>query len=79
MSRTGNCHDNTAMESFWATRKSELTEARIFDSRAQARTEVFAYLEVCRNRSRFHRALGDISPVDYENHQAKMLTTPHSA
>lgn len=66
MSRAGNCYDNAAMESFWATLKTELIDGRLFDSRAQARREIFCFIEIFYNRKRLHGALGYQSPVEYE-------------
>ncbi|MFJ8197144.1 integrase core domain-containing protein [Streptomyces sp. NPDC096152] len=39
--RTGQCWDNALAESFFATRKNELTDARPWPSRAAARTAIF--------------------------------------
>jgi transposase InsO family protein len=67
MSRRGNCYDNAAMESFWATLKLELVYRRCFETRAEARTQVFDYIETFYNRQRTHSALNYLSPVDFEN------------
>lgn len=67
MSRRGNCYDNAAMESFWSTLKLELVYRRCFENRAQARTQIFDYIESFYNRQRTHSALGYRSPVDFEN------------
>ena len=66
MSRKGNCYDNAFMESFWSTLKLELVYRGCFQSRAQARTQIFDYIEVFYNRQRSHSALGFHSPVDFE-------------
>jgi transposase InsO family protein len=66
MSRRGNCYDNATMESFWATLKLELVYRRSFDTRAQARTQIFDYIETFYNRQRAHSALDYHSPVDFE-------------
>jgi transposase InsO family protein len=66
MSRKGNCYDNAAMESFWSTLKLELVYRRNFQTRAQARTEIFDYIETFYNRQRSHSALNYLSPVDFE-------------
>lgn len=65
MSRKGNCWDNAAMESFFATLKAELSVS-IFDSHAAARSAVFDYIERFYNRVRLHSTLGYRSPVAYE-------------
>ena len=67
MSRAGNCYDNAKMESFWATLKSELIQDRVFDSRTEAKSEIFWYIEVFYNRPRLHGAVGYQSPVNFEN------------
>jgi putative transposase len=66
MSRKGNCYDNAFMESFWSTLKLELVYRGRFQSRAQARTQIFDYIEVFYNRQRSHSALDFHSPVDFE-------------
>lgn len=66
MSRKANCYDNAAMESFWSTLKLELVYRRDFVSHAQARTEIFDYIESFYNRQRSHSALNFRSPVDFE-------------
>jgi putative transposase len=66
MSRSGNCYDNAAMESFWSTLKLELVYRRCFDTRAQAHTLIFDYIESFYNRQRSHSALNYLSPVDFE-------------
>ena len=66
MSRKGNCYDNATMESFWSTLKLELIYRRNFATRAQARSQIFDYIESFYNRQRAHSALGYHSPVDFE-------------
>jgi putative transposase len=66
MSRRGNCYDNATMESFWATLKLELVYRLSFDTRAQARRQIFDYIETFYNRQRAHSALDYHSPVDFE-------------
>jgi transposase InsO family protein len=66
MSRRGNCYDNATMESFWSTLKLELVYRRPFDTRTQARMQIFDYIETFYNRQRSHSALNYLSPVDFE-------------
>jgi putative transposase len=66
MSRRGNCYDNATMESFWATLKLELVYRGCFATRAQARLQIFDYIETFYNRQRIHSALNFLSPVDFE-------------
>jgi transposase InsO family protein len=66
MSGVGNCYDNAAMESFFATLKKELIHQARFVTRAQARQRIFEYIEVFYNRERLHSALGYRSPCGFE-------------
>ena len=66
MSRRGNCWDNAPMESFFASLKKELTRGESFATRAEARAELFEYIEVFYNRLRRHSSLGYLSPAEYE-------------
>ena len=66
MSRRGNCYDNAAMESFWATLKLELVYRTAFATHADARAQIFDYIETFYNRQRSHSALDYYSPVDFE-------------
>jgi transposase InsO family protein len=65
MSRVGNCFDNAAMESFFSTLKAECADHQ-FETRAQARTAIFEYIEAWYNRQRLHSALDYLSPVEFE-------------
>lgn len=66
MSRKGDCWDNAVMESFYRSLKTELVCQRSYGTRAQARQEIFEYIEVFYNRQRIHSYLGYLCPVDYE-------------
>src|SRR5262249_33744618 len=46
MSRRANCWDDAPMESFFASLKSELVHEARFATRAEARAELFEYIEV---------------------------------
>jgi len=65
MSRTGNCYDNAAMESFFATLKAECARSQ-FVTRAQARATIFEFIESWYNRQRLHSSLDYRSPVEFE-------------
>ncbi len=71
MSRRGCCYDNAAAESFWHTLKNELIYRTSFQTRDQARTEIFEYIEVFYNRTRRHTSIGNLSPVDFELQRTK--------
>ncbi len=64
MSRCGNCYDNAAMESLFSTVKIELGEH--FESYADAKRQVFDYIELFYNPQRRHSTLDYVSPAMYE-------------
>jgi transposase InsO family protein len=66
MSRPANCYDNAAMESFFATLKTELIHSEAYATHQQARASIFEYIEVFYNRKRLHSTLGYISPERFE-------------
>jgi putative transposase len=66
MSRSGDCYDNAAMESFFSTLKGECVECSTFQTRQEARQAIFEYIECCYNRVRRHSTLKYLSPVAYE-------------
>jgi transposase InsO family protein len=66
MSRTGDCYDNAAMESFFSTLKRELIYHEKYQTRDEARLSIFEYIEVFYNRKRRHSAIGYQSPESFE-------------
>ena len=66
MSRAGEVWDNSAMESFFSSLKTERTARKVFRTREQARAEVFDYVERFYNPYRRHSTIGYVSPADYE-------------
>lgn len=66
MSRTGNCYDNAAMESFWGTLKTEHVFHERYATMQQARQSIFEYIEVFYNRQRRHSSIGYVSPEAFE-------------
>jgi putative transposase len=73
-SRTGNCFDNAAMESTWATIKKEIRHIHgdwTQMTRSELRTILFAYIETFYNRQRHQARLGHRTPADvYADHAA---------
>ena len=71
MSRRGDCLDNAAMESWFGTLKTELSEdfANPFDAKRQ----LFDYIEVFYNRKRMHSSLGYVSPAEFERNAGLQL------
>jgi putative transposase len=66
MNGVGTWYDNSPMESFFGTLKSELVYHRSYRTRAEARPDVFSYIEGFYNRRRLHSSLGYLSPEAYE-------------
>ena len=67
MSRTGDCYDNAAMEAFFATLTKECTNRVRFQTRQEARSAIFEYLECFYNPVRIHSTLQYVSPVAFEH------------
>ena len=65
-SKKGCPYDNAVMESFYRTLKRELPLDRKFETRLEARQEIFEFIELYYNTKRPHSSLGYMSPVDYE-------------
>jgi len=66
MSRKGDCWDNAVAESFFHTLKTELVHHCDFQTREEARAEIFEYIEVFYNRQRLHSANGYEAPLVFE-------------
>jgi transposase InsO family protein len=66
MSRTADCYDNAAMESFFHSFKGECIDCQTFQTRTQARRSTFEYIETFYNRVRRHSTLHYLSPLEYE-------------
>lgn len=66
MSGAGNCYDNAITETFFHTLKTELIYWERFETREEARSKIFEYIEVFYNRQRLHSSLGYLTPVGFE-------------
>jgi putative transposase len=64
--RRGDAFDNAVAESFFATLETELFDRTVFETRDQARLQVFDFIEGFYNPKRRHSALGYLSPQRYE-------------
>ncbi|APC07632.1 IS3 family transposase [Neomoorella thermoacetica] len=73
MSRKGDCWDNSPMESFFKTLKTELVYHHRFKTRAEAKLEIFEYIEVFYNRFRLHSALGYETPEEFEKNYENLI------
>ena len=66
MSRRGDCYDNAPMESFFHTLKVELVHHQSYQTRPEAKADIFEYIEVFYNRQRRHSTLDYQSPAGFE-------------
>ena len=66
MNGAGEVWDNSAMESFFSSLKTERTARTVYRSREQARSDVFDYIERFYNPTRRHSTLGHVSPIEFE-------------
>lgn len=75
MSGKGDCWDNAAMESFFASLKKErvYTKPR-YPTRDEARADLFDYIEAFYNPQRRHSTLGQISPAEFEQRFSTQCT-----
>lgn len=71
MSRKGDCWDNSVAESFFSTLKKEMIYHVKFETREEARRDIFDFIEVFYNRRRLHSYLGYMSPVEFETAATK--------
>ncbi|MFN3643598.1 MAG: IS3 family transposase [Gemmobacter sp.] len=67
MSRAGNVWDNSAMESFLSSLKTERTARKVYRTRDAARADVFDYIKRIYNPRRRHSKLGYLSPMAFED------------
>jgi putative transposase len=74
MSRTGNCWDNAAMESFFATLAKECVNRVRFQTRQEARSAIFEYLECFYNPIRLHSTLQYVSPMVFEQTRQSQMS-----
>ena len=66
MSGKGNCYDNAAIETFFKAIKAELIWRRSWETRRQAETAIFQYINGFYNPRHRYSALGGKSPVAFE-------------
>lgn len=72
MSARANPYHNAWTESFMGTLKSEMLQDGCFTDSADARTELFAYIESYYNTHRKHSALGYRTPAQFESEIAAL-------
>ena len=66
MSGKGNCYDNSVVETFFKTLKSELVWRTVFQTRAEAKQAIGRYIDGFYNPVRRHSTLDYVSPIQFE-------------
>lgn len=66
MGRVGSSGDNAAMESFFSLLQKNVLDTRRWDSREELRLAIVIWIETKYNRRRRQRALGKLTPVEFE-------------
>lgn len=74
MSSTGNCYDNAVTESFFHTLKTEWTNWEVYETREEAKSSIFEFIEIFYNRKRLHSTLNYLSPVEFEEKNEDIKT-----
>jgi putative transposase len=74
MSRAGNVWDNSTVESFFSSMKSERVNRHRYRTRDEARSDIFDYIERFYNPQRRHSTLNYVSPVTYEQSETTRKT-----
>jgi putative transposase len=73
--RTGSCFDNAQAESTNATIKKELINLRTWKNLDEVRLALFEFIEVDYNRGRIQKALGFLTPAEFEALRQLEFTT----
>jgi transposase InsO family protein len=66
MGRVGACADNAAMESFFALLQKNVLDRQRWATREQLRLAIVTWIEGSYHRRRRQRALGKLTPIEYE-------------
>lgn len=78
MSGVGNCYNNAVAESFFGLLKRERVLRRQYRTRAEARADIFDYIERFYNRQRSHAFTQGLAPRNFREqyHQKSSSTCP---
>jgi len=79
MSGKGNCYDNSMVETFFKTLKSELVWRTVFQTRAEAKAAIARYIDGFYNPVRRHSTLDYVSPVQFERLGRGLITADPDA
>jgi len=73
MGRVGACGDNAAMESFFALLQKNVLDRRRWATREELRLAIVTWIERTYHRQRRQRALGRLTPIEFETIQQVAL------
>jgi putative transposase len=74
MGTVGDSYDNAMAESFFASLETELIDRTLWRSHAEARADVFDWIEAFYNRARRHSALDYLAPAVFEDRYRERST-----
>ncbi len=72
MSRKGDCWDNAAAESFFASQKMERVQWKSYQTRSEAQQDILDYMAMFYNSRRLHSSPGYVAPKDFGSAVAKL-------
>lgn len=75
MGRVGAAGDNAAMESFFALLQKNVLDQQSWATRQQLRLEIVTWIEATYHRRRRQRALGRLTPIEFETIMATTAAT----
>ena len=79
MSGADNPYDNAHAESFFSRFKAELLQKGAFQSKEDAITEIFNYIEMYHNTERLHSSIGYVPPATYEKEYYEYIEAERNA
>ncbi len=66
MGRVGACGDNAAMESFFSLLQKNVLDTKRWETHEELRLAIVVWIETNYNRRRRQRALGKLTPAEFE-------------
>ena len=66
MGRVASAGDNAAMESFFSLLQKNVLDTKRWETREELRLAIVTWIETKYNRRRRQRALGKLTPVEFE-------------
>ena len=72
MGTVGDAYDNAMAESFFASLECELIDRRVWQTKTQARLDIFTWIEAWYNPRRRHSGVGQMSPNNFERKHTEL-------